>query len=342
MGCEQQLHLTARHTNRNASRFRQLLLLLEQGRRLFESIRSRVQRTLSLLQNTQSCAMDRREFRQGCIAVSIYAAENVPRVRDSPSKGIALLVHGWPDRADELFRYQIQALLNAGFSCATVTLPAFDARVQDVASPNFSDVVDDMHELVTSNLLSSAHPVITLIGHDFGCLVVGLYAARYPATVRNLVMLDVGLGRFPKQASFFLTCFLYSYQVAALLCYRVLPRFIAAPIVRAIARVSHAPRNPNEVTPSMGWVYYELYRNYKSLGKELSAIGPNLPILFMYGERNLLRFFSQRWLDRVSKQVHGLCQGFPGDHWFLVRSKCRDQVSEAIVVWLERQRSSSL
>jgi len=81
-------------------------------------------------------------------------------------------------------------------------------------------------------------------------------------------------------------------------------------------------------------VYFYLHRNLYSTFEEMASVTERIPIFFIYGEKNPLLFYSDTWKSVIAQRAGCQVASIPADHWFPMRSKVRDQVSELIASWL--------
>ncbi|MFF7780237.1 alpha/beta fold hydrolase [Streptomyces tanashiensis] len=101
-----------------------------------------------------------------------------------------LLVHGFPD-SHHLWRHQVPALNDAGFSTVAPTLRGFGASERPEGGPaafHPGKHVGDLIELLAHLDLDRVH----LVGHDWGSGIAQAVTQFFPDRVRSLSILSVG------------------------------------------------------------------------------------------------------------------------------------------------------
>src|SRR5690348_1270543 len=111
-------------------------------------------------------------------------------VRDTGGAGTpVVLLHGWPDTGD-LWRYQIPALVGAGYRAVAPDLRGFgdSGKPADTAAYSMRHLVGDVVGLLDALEIDRAH----VVGHDWGAAVAWATATFAAERVRSLTALSVG------------------------------------------------------------------------------------------------------------------------------------------------------
>ncbi len=111
------------------------------------------------------------------------------RVVDRGSGPVVLLLHGWPD-SSYLWRYQIPALVDAGFRVIAPDLRGFGQsdRPVEVEAYSLRNVIGDIKGILAALGVER----MNLVGHDWGAAVAWQFAMAFPEQVERLVALSVG------------------------------------------------------------------------------------------------------------------------------------------------------
>lgn len=101
-----------------------------------------------------------------------------------------LLLHGWPDKGDDLWRHQIPVLADAGYRVLTPDLRGFGAsdKPSDVAEYGVEQHLGDVMGILRSRSLDRVH----IVGHDWGAAIGWTASAVFPSHVASLSALSVG------------------------------------------------------------------------------------------------------------------------------------------------------
>jgi len=257
-------------------------------------------------------------------------------------KDTLVFIHGWPDSGN-MYGSQVSRLNASGFKCVVVTLPRFKNEVKGQHSeereehasgnhsdPTLSDVVDSML-LVVQRVKNAKSAKVSLVAHDWGCIIAYMMLKKSPGLIQRMCCMDVGLGEYSQKTPF-LQLFMGLYMVVLAFLYRFRGRF-ADFVVRILASwLFKCPRKTSEINSTMGWPYYDVLRS-KSL-HEISSFVPQVPILFFYGRKSPVRYFSREWAESISRNPDSHVVAIEGDHWFPVRKGTRDEVTVILHEWL--------
>jgi pimeloyl-ACP methyl ester carboxylesterase len=240
-----------------------------------------------------------------------------------------VLLHGWPDDA-RLWAPLIPPLLQAGYRCLAVTLPAFPTSALGRGA-DFPELVARLHATVRAR---TEAPVVVL-GHDWGAYLAYLFERAHPEQVERMITLDVGGHFSPEGVRHAL--FLVGYQgwlIAAWAWGEVLPP-LGDRMTRLLARLARAPR-PDEVSARANYPYAYLWRALILPGHAQSLTRryrPRRPLLYLYGRQKPFPFHSRAWLDLVAagegSEVVGVDRA---GHWLQLDQP--EVVAGHVVRWL--------
>lgn len=110
-------------------------------------------------------------------------------VVDEGSGPAVVLLHGFPDSAD-LWRYQVPALVDAGFRVIAPDLRGFGDSEKPEGVDNYVifNAMADVRAIMDELGIERAH----VVGHDFGAGVAWIIATAQPEREDKLVVLTVG------------------------------------------------------------------------------------------------------------------------------------------------------
>jgi len=93
---------------------------------------------------------------------------------DSGTGKPIVLIHGWPV-SHEMWEYQVNALVNAGYRCIAYDRRGFGQSDKPWSGYDYNTLTDDLHEVITALDLSD----VTLVGFSMGGGEVARYLGRY-------------------------------------------------------------------------------------------------------------------------------------------------------------------
>ena len=234
------------------------------------------------------------------------------------------MVHGWPDTA-RLWKPQIAALQDR-YDCVAITLPGFDAS-QPKRAYSLDEVVEAIRKSVDNRR-------VTLLLHDWGCLYGYQFAMRYPQLVERIVGVDIGdtgsrahLEELGWRGKLMIAA--YQHWLAA--AWRI-GGPIGDAMSRTMARLLRCPTDPETIHAQMAYPYAVRWLGAAGGFQGLRVLKPEVPMLFVYGEKKPLMFHSRPWAERVAAQKGNRVIAFPTGHWIMVTR--REAFNEALRTWL--------
>jgi hypothetical protein len=106
-------------------------------------------------------------------------------------------------------------------------------------------------------------------------------------------------------------------------------------MTRRFARMAHAPRQGSALYAGLNYPYLYAWRDL-ALGrwrKIFEGYSPQIPMMFVYGEKKPGRFHSDRWLDLVRSRPGNLVVALDGTgHWVTKDARLKGLVRD----WLGR------
>jgi pimeloyl-ACP methyl ester carboxylesterase len=240
-----------------------------------------------------------------------------------------VMVHGWPD-THRLWDRQVEALKDR-YRCVRFTLPGFEPGAPKRAYP--------LEELLGAfrGVVEQACPGerVTLLLHDWGCFFGYQFAMRHPDLVERVVGVDIGDGGSRQHRSELGAkgmLIVAAYQVWLAAAWRIGGR-IGDAMARAMARSMRCPSvDPRDVRAQMGYPYAMRWLGAAGGIKRVSVFKPQVPMLFMYGERKPIMFHSRAWAERVAAKPGNRVIAFPTGHWIMVEQPA--EFNAALLDWL--------
>ena len=234
------------------------------------------------------------------------------------------MVHGWPDTY-RLWDGQVPALADR-YRCERFTLPGFD-RSPPKRAYSLDEVVETIRAVVGERR-------VTLMLHDWGCLYGYQFAMRYSELVERVVGVDIGdtgsrshLAELGVRGKVMIAA--YQHWLAA--AWRIGGRTGDA-MSRAMAKLLRCPTDPRTIGAQMAYPYAVRWLGAAGGFHQLRVFKPEVPMLFVYGEKKPLMFHSRAWAERVAARKGNRVIAFPTGHWIMV-TRCQ-AFNEAVRIWL--------
>ena len=234
------------------------------------------------------------------------------------------MVHGWPDTY-RLWDGQVPALADR-YRCERFTLPGFD-RSPPKRAYSLDEVVETIRAVVGERR-------VTLMLHDWGCLYGYQFAMRYSELVERVVGVDIGdtgsrshLAELGVRGKVMIAA--YQHWLAA--AWRIGGRTGDA-MSRAMAKLLRCPTDPRTIGAQMAYPYAVRWLGAAGGFHQLRVFKPEVPMLFVYGEKKPLMFHSRAWAERVAARKGNRVIAFPTGHWIMVTR--RQAFNEAVRIWL--------
>ncbi len=252
---------------------------------------------------------------------------------DGQGEHTIIMLHGWPDTG-ALWDKQV-ADLQSDYRCVRLTLPGFAAG--DTSRPlSIAEVVSWLDQSICA---VTNRPVILMV-HDWGAVFGYAYARSHPERVERLIAMDIGdtSEAFSRSLSFKHKLMILGYQLPLAVSYR-LPRCIATPITRAVAKYIRSPAAPDTIHAGMNFPYYQAWFGGKTRYVSRGEFLPHCPMLFIYGKRKPFQFFANSWIEKIAALPR--CQVTPmrAGHWMTLDAP---QEFNAIVrQWLVQTESTN-
>ncbi len=237
-----------------------------------------------------------------------------------------VMIHGWPDTY-RLWDGQVPALSDR-YHCVRFTLPGFDIGTPKRAYP-LEAVVDTIRTAV-----EQAGGRVTLLLHDWGCLYGYQFAMRYPQLVERIVGVDIGdagsrahLAELGARGKLMIA----AYQHWLALAWRLGGR-VGDAMSRTMARLLRCPTDPTTIGAQMAYPYAVRWLGEAGGFQNLRLFKPEVPMLFVYGEKKPVLFHSRGWAEGLASKAGNRVVAFPTGHWIMVSR--RDAFNEALRTWL--------
>lgn len=195
-------------------------------------------------------------------------------------------------------------------------------------------------------LLQETKESVTIIGHDWGAFFAMQIQARFPESCKRIVLLDVGSMNFDSEMHWSTIYFMLSYQSLFALAY-ILGRPLGSRLLQALfTRFNYKGRDVAELTSDMAFPYMEAVSiianvamgKSKAPSRIVGEEANNHPTLFVYGQRKLINFHDNSWLQFVKNTPCGKVLPLPCSHWIMVDQP--DLLNKNIVQWLDKSEPS--
>lgn len=240
-----------------------------------------------------------------------------------------VLIHGWPDTL-ALWDAQVAALAPRR-RCVRFTLPGFD-RHRAPRPSSLDEVVAVIHRIVSTTCPGER---VTLLLHDWGCLYGYQYALRHPETVARIVGVDIGdAGSAAHRATLGAKAKLMAlgYQLWLALAWR-LGGHLGDRMARWMAKSMRCPTPAEEIVASMGYPYAVQWFGVKGGFRGLRPFVPQVPMLYLYGQRKPFMFHSPAWAKALAERPGSRVLGLPTGHWVMVQRP--QEFNAAVIDWLD-------
>ena len=275
----------------------------------------------------------KRAYARGCNGIRICYIE-------SGSGSPIVMLHGFPDFSYS-WRHQFPALTSAGFHCIAPDMRGYNEtdkppRVKDY---DIDELVKDVDEFIQQVAGASAF----VIGHDWGGIVAWHLAARMPARVRKLVIINsphpVRYQRELRRADQLLRAWYAAFFQLPAIPELVLSSFHFRMLVQAAARTpadeeiyEEAFSQPGALHSALNY-YRAAFRRMLRGGSRSAMPVITQPTLVLWGEQD--GALTPRLLEGLDRHVANLqIMRFPDvGHW--VHIDAADRVNEELMRFLK-------
>jgi len=101
---------------------------------------------------------------------------------------------------------------------------------------------------------------------------------------------------------------------------------------RAMARLLRCPTDPGTIFAQMAYPYAVRWLGVAGGFHGLRVFQPEVPMLFLYGEKKPVMFHSRAWTERLAARKGNRVVAFPTGHWIMVTR--REAFNDALRTWL--------
>lgn len=246
---------------------------------------------------------------------------------EGPDGGETLVfIQGWPDDAT-LWDEQVASLATR-YRCVRTTMPNFDGRRTARWGYGTEEIVAALAELVRD---VSADAPVTLVLHDWGCYWGHLLHHQHPDVIARVAGLDVAPHVEPGLAAILGVIAYQGWLLGAF----VVDGPLGDWMTRVLASALGAPLPREQINSWMNYPYRNVWRDIFSghARRQLDAYWPQVPLLFVYGQRKPFPFHSKKWIEHVEK-TGGKVVGLDSGHWV----SRHPAFGEILAGWLEGSR----
>jgi pimeloyl-ACP methyl ester carboxylesterase len=249
-----------------------------------------------------------------------------PLVEGAGSESL-VFVHGWPDTA-RLWDRQVEAF-RLKYRCVRLTLPGFDRPARRAYS--YEAVVEHIREIIEHTCPGEK---VTLVLHDWGCVFGFAVAASHPQLVARIVAVDVGDAgsrHHRRELGIAGGLAVVAYQVWLAMAWFI-GGFVGNAMSRGFARLARAPARSRDIHWGMAYPYAVTWLGVAG-GRPRRLPVPNLPMLYIYGDRKPIMFQSREWLREKETEPGSAVVAMPAGHWPMVTRA--EKFNAVVERWLE-------
>jgi pimeloyl-ACP methyl ester carboxylesterase len=257
------------------------------------------------------------------------------RVEGRGCRAIVML-HGWPDTY-RLWDPQVE-LLRERYRCVRFTLPGFERP----RAPSLDELVETIGRVIAAACPGER---VTLLLHDWGCVFGYQFALRHPELVERVIGIDVGDGGSRAHLAELGAkgrLLVLAYQLWLAIAWRA-GGSLGDRMARFAARLLRVPLEPHRIFAHMGYPYAMRWFGIAGGLRSAKVFHPQVPMLFIYGERKPFMFHSSAWAKELGAKPGSRVLGLPTGHWVMIGR--RREFNAALASWLAEsdgpdQRSS--
>ena len=230
-----------------------------------------------------------------------------------------LMIHGWPD-SHKLWDSTVEAL-QADYRCVRFTLPGFDLA-KPAYTPTLTQITDTILQVANS---VSADKKVTLVLHDWGCIFGYEFAAQHPGRVARIVAVDIGdynTAAFANATSTSAKLQIFGYQFWLALAWKLGNAGavgFANWMTQFMAGKMRCPNPPALITWQLNYPYAMRWFGLQGGLTQTLKVTPQVPVLYIYGERKPFMFHSDEWLKKLAAKPCSEAQAFATGHWVMVQ-----------------------
>lgn len=261
-------------------------------------------------------------------------ATHVPALRpiiEGTSKGDTLFfIQGWPD--DHTLWNEQVATLRDRYRCVRVDLPNYAGVEYRRWGYDHDEIVEGLVRCIRQ--VSPDRPV-TLVAHDWGAYWAYWLHHRHPELVSRIVGLDIAPHMQPTPREILM---IIAYQWWLLGAF-VVGGGVGNWMTRRFAKLTRTPRQGEAINSAMNYPYLYTWRDIVTgrASKIFRGYAPEIPVMFVYGEKKPGRFHSDRWLELVRSRPGNRVVALDGTgHWVTKDSRLKGLVSD----WLDVTRQN--
>jgi len=244
------------------------------------------------------------------------------------------MIHGWPD-SYRLWDGQV-AVLKERYRCVRFTLPGFDLGPKRAYA--LDEIIATVRRVIEQ---TSPQQKVTLLLHDWGCFMGYQFALRHPELVERVVGVDIGgdAGTRAHRAELGARglFMVLAYQLWLALAWKIGGR-IGDAMARAMARMLRCPTDQSAIGAQMGYTYAMRWFGVAGGFPGVRTFEPQVPMLYVYGERKPLMFHSRAWVERVAARPGNRVVPFATGHWVMVTA--REKFNAELLAWLGESRAN--
>lgn len=254
----------------------------------------------------------------------------IPIVEGQSGGDTLFFIQGWPD--DHTMWDEQVAFVRDRYRCVRVDLPNYPGAEERRWGFSHEQVVEALARCIREVSPSKA---VTLVAHDWGAYWGYWLHHRHPELVSRIVGLDIAPDMQPTVREVLM---IIAYQWWLLSAF-VVDGTVGDWMTRRFARMMRTPRQGEALNARINYPYLYTWRDIVTgrATKTFKGYSPEIPVMFIYGEKKPGRFHSDRWLDLVRSRPGNKVVALDGTgHWVTKDSRLKGLIRD----WLDGSRQN--
>lgn len=255
--------------------------------------------------------------------------DGIEVIEEGDGDAAIVMIHGCPD-THRLWDATVLALRDR-FRCVRFTLPGYD-----LAKPPRPTSVAQMTALIDAIVDHAGRGLpVTLLLHDWGCVFGYHYAMTHRAKVARLIGADIGDAMSPAYRRS-LTArqrrMIAGYQLWLAAAW-VIGGAIGQRMTQRMVRAMRWPGGrPEDTGVQMNYPYAMRWFGRYGGMRQLAALAPHCPMLYLYGAKKPFLFHSPAWAGQLAARPGCRVVPMRTGHWLMLEQP--DVFNREVRDWL--------